>query len=143
MRYYAVIDTNVLVSSMLTSNPDSAIARIITSVRHNTIIPMYDDILEDILDHRHTHYVFPGGRGSTKSSFTGGISIPLLIMANPTVHAVCFRKVGNTIQTSIFPQVFGRRISRRMKGVRFPWMSRGECSLKTGFTIFLKNMETL
>lgn len=71
----------------------------------DAIIPMYDDVLEDILEHRHTHYVFPGGRGSTKSSFVGGVDIPLLIISNPTVHAVCFRKIGNTIQTSIFPQV--------------------------------------
>lgn len=69
------------------------------------IIPMYDDVLQDILEHRHTHYVFPGGRGSTKSSFVGGIDIPLLIMQNPLCHAVCFRKVANTIQTSIFSQV--------------------------------------
>lgn len=69
------------------------------------IIPMYDDVLLDILRHNHTHYVFPGGRGSTKSSFVGGNAIPILIMANPKVHAVCFRKVANTIQTSIFPQV--------------------------------------
>ena len=69
------------------------------------IIPMYDDVLEDILEHRHTHYVFAGGRGSTKSSFVGGISIPLLIVCNPNIHAVCFRKVANTIQNSIFAQV--------------------------------------
>lgn len=69
------------------------------------IIKMYDDVLEDILEHRHTHYVFPGGRGSTKSSFVGGIVIPLLIIQNPKCHAVCFRKIANTIQTSIFPQV--------------------------------------
>lgn len=69
------------------------------------IIPMYDDVLEDILNHGHTHYVFPGGRGSTKSSFVGGINIPLLIMQNPNVNAICFRKVANTIQTSIFSQV--------------------------------------
>lgn len=69
------------------------------------IIPMYDNVLEDILNHGHTHYVFPGGRGSTKSSFVGGIDIPLLIMAYPNVHACCFRKVGNTIQKSIFAQV--------------------------------------
>lgn len=69
------------------------------------IIPMYDDVLEDIFKHRHTHYIFPGGRGSTKSSFVGGIAIPLLIVSNPTVHAICFRKIANTIQTSIFPQV--------------------------------------
>ena len=65
---------------------------------------MYDDVLRDILEHKHTHYTFPGGRGSTKSSFVG-ICIPLLIMNNPNVHAVCFRKVGNTIQNSIRAQV--------------------------------------
>jgi len=69
------------------------------------IIPMYDEILQDVLSHRHTHYVGKGGRGSTKSSFFGGICIPLLIVNNPGVHAVCFRKIGNTIQTSIFAQV--------------------------------------
>lgn len=69
------------------------------------IIPMYDDVLMDIFQHKHVHYVFPGGRGSTKSSFVGGIAIPLLIMANPEIHAVCFRKIGNTIQNSIFSQV--------------------------------------
>lgn len=69
------------------------------------IIPMYDDVLEDILNHGHTHYVFPGGRGSTKSSFVGGIAIPLLIMTHSGTHAVCFRKVGNTVQKSIFAQI--------------------------------------
>jgi len=69
------------------------------------IIPMYDDVLLDVLRHNHTHYIFPGGRGSTKSSFVGGIAIPLLIMTNPKIHAICFRKVANTIQTSIFPQI--------------------------------------
>lgn len=71
----------------------------------DTIIPMYYDILEDVLAHRHTHYVGAGGRGSTKSSFFGGICIPLLIINNPGVHAICFRKVGNTIQNSIYAQV--------------------------------------
>lgn len=71
----------------------------------NCIIKMYEPVLDDILTHNHTHYVFPGGRGSTKSSFVGGIAIPLLIIANPKCHAVCFRKVGNTIQNSIFSQV--------------------------------------
>lgn len=66
---------------------------------------MYDEVLEDVLDHKHSRYVFPGGRGSTKSSFVGGICIPLLIVSNPNIHALCFRKIGNTIQTSIFPQV--------------------------------------
>lgn len=71
----------------------------------NSIIPMYFDVLQDVLEHRHTHYVGAGGRGSTKSSFFGGICIPLLIISNPGVHAVCFRKVGNTISNSIHSQV--------------------------------------
>ena len=69
------------------------------------IIPMYDEVLQDVLSHGHTHYVGAGGRGSTKSSFFGGICIPLLIISNPGVHAVVFRKIGNTIQTSTFAQV--------------------------------------
>lgn len=66
---------------------------------------MYKPVLKQILKHDFVHYVFAGGRGSTKSSFVGGIAIPLLIIANPTVHAVCFRKIGNTIQNSIYSQV--------------------------------------
>ena len=69
------------------------------------VIPMYAPILKDVLAHGHTHYVGAGGRGSTKSSFYGGICIPLLIVANPQVHAVCFRKIGNTIQNSIHSQI--------------------------------------
>lgn len=69
------------------------------------IIPMYDRVLKDVLRHGHTHYVGKGGRGSTKSSFFGGIAIPLLIVNYPGVHALCFRKVGNTIQSSIYAQV--------------------------------------
>lgn len=71
------------------------------------IIPMYKDVLQDILEHRHTHYVGAGGRGSTKSSFFGGIAIPLLLIAysHLNINAVCFRKVGNTIQNSIHSQI--------------------------------------
>lgn len=68
------------------------------------IIPMYDDVLRDIFEHKHTHYTFPGGRGSCKSSFVG-IAIPLIVVNNPQVHAACFRKVGNTIQNSIRAQI--------------------------------------
>ena len=71
----------------------------------NCVIPMYKPIFKDILMHGHTHYIGSGGRGSTKSSFYGGIAIPMLIVANPNLNAVCFRKVGNTIQNSIYSQV--------------------------------------
>ena len=76
-------------------------------IRINTkdcIIPMYQSVLDDILDHKHTHYVLAGGRGSTKSSFVG-IAIPLLLVAYSDVNAVCFRKIANTIQNSIYSQI--------------------------------------
>ena len=70
----------------------------------DVIIPMYRDVLKDILHHDHTHYVFPGGRGSTKSSFVSE-AIPLLMLQNPNVHCVVFRKVGNTMKTSVRSQI--------------------------------------
>ena len=69
------------------------------------IIPSYDKVFVDIMKHNHVHYCLKGGRGSTKSSFIGGIVIPLLIMKFPKVNAVCFRKVGNTVQNSIYSQI--------------------------------------
>lgn len=71
---------------------------------NDTIIPMYDDVLDDILEHHHTNYTFPGGRGSTKSSFISQ-AIPLLIVHYPDIHAAVFRKVGNTLKSSVFSQI--------------------------------------
>jgi len=68
------------------------------------IIPKYYDLLEDILDHKHTHYKLFGGRGSTKSSFIS-IAIPLLLISNPSIHACVFRKVGNTLKSSVYGQI--------------------------------------
>ena len=68
-------------------------------------IAKFDDVFQDIMEHKHTHYDFPGGRGSTKSSFIGGRVLPLLIIKNPNCHAVVFRRVGNTLKTSVYAQV--------------------------------------
>lgn len=73
------------------------------SIQDN-IIPMFDDVLEDIMEHGHVHYVFKGGRGSTKSSLIS-LAIPLLIINNPNIHATVFRKVGNTMKNSVWGQV--------------------------------------
>lgn len=70
----------------------------------DVIIPMYKDVLMDILKHEHTHYVFSGGRGSTKSSFISE-AIPLIMLQNPNVHVVVFRKVGNTMKNSVWSQI--------------------------------------
>ena len=41
MKYYAVIDTNVLISALLTSNPNSATVLILKYVLNGKIIPLY------------------------------------------------------------------------------------------------------
>jgi len=70
----------------------------------DVIIPMFKDLTIDVLEHKHTHYVNKGGRGSTKSSWISEM-IPLIMLNNPDVHAIVFRKVGNTMKNSVRSQV--------------------------------------
>lgn len=65
---------------------------------------MYFKVLKYILEHKYVHYVLAGGRGSTKSSFVS-IAIILLMLKYNDVNVICFRKVGNTIKTSIRNQI--------------------------------------
>ena len=43
MKYHAVIDTNVLVSSMLASDPTSTVARIVDAIRQDLMVPMFNE----------------------------------------------------------------------------------------------------
>lgn len=45
-----------------------------------------------------------GGRGSTKSSFCS-IGIGKLLQMHPDCNAVCIRRVGNTLRTSVYAQM--------------------------------------
>ena len=47
MKYYAVFDTNVLVSSLLTKKRDSATAKVVDAIASGDIIPLYS---QDVLD---------------------------------------------------------------------------------------------
>lgn len=48
MSYYAVIDTNVLISALLTKNVDSATVKVLYAVARGDIIPLYNfDIFEE------------------------------------------------------------------------------------------------
>lgn len=58
----------------------------------------------DIRDHKHTEYIFYGGRGSTKSSFISLVIIYLL-KNNPGVHALATRQVANTLRDSVYSQL--------------------------------------
>lgn len=71
----------------------------------NLIAPSFDEVFFDVEQHLHTFYLLAGGRGSAKSSFVGGIRIPVSVMEDPNIHAVVIRKVGNTIKNSVLPQI--------------------------------------
>lgn len=73
---------------------------------NDLIIPKYDDLLNDILDFKHVHYILYGGRGSSKSSFIA-IAIILLMIdpKNSDMHAVIFRKIANTLRDSVYAQI--------------------------------------
>lgn len=69
-----------------------------------TIAPHFDDLFWDIQEHKYTHYMLPGGRGSTKSSFISEM-IPLLLLQNEDCHAVIVRKNWSTLKGSVYNQV--------------------------------------
>lgn len=68
------------------------------------IAPVFAPVLFDIREHKYTEYVFPGGRGSAKSSFISTNVIDL-IMANPDMHAVVMRQVADTLRGSVYQQM--------------------------------------
>ena len=72
--------------------------------RKDLFIPRFDPIYNDILDHKYIHYIFQGGRGSTKSSFISFVIINLILL-HPDVHALCLRKIARTCQDTIFQQI--------------------------------------
>lgn len=66
--------------------------------------PVYQAAVYDIFQHRHTQYLFKGGRGGAKSSEISR-DIPLLLIQNKDVNALVMRKVGNTLRDSVYNQV--------------------------------------
>ena len=70
----------------------------------DTVSPAFDEAFYDVMEHKYTHYVTDGGRGSTKSSFVSEM-IPLLLMQNINYNAVVLRKVANTLKKSVYNQV--------------------------------------
>ena len=67
------------------------------------VVPVFAPVLFDIKEKRHTEYVFPGGRGSTKSSFVS-LAVGDILRSNDQIHAVIMRQVGDTMRSSIYQQ---------------------------------------
>ena len=61
---------------------------------------------KDIQSGKHTYYDLTGGRGSLKSSFVSiEIIYSMMKRENKNKHAVIYRKVGDTLETSVFSQI--------------------------------------
>lgn len=86
------------------ASPASAPVQTYSGIPASLIAPSFSAVQFDIADYNYSEFVFPGGRGSTKSSF---ISLELidLLMKNEQMHACVLRDVGNTIKDSVYAQI--------------------------------------
>lgn len=70
--------------------------------------PAYYEMHWDIINHNHTYYDLTGGRGSLKSSVVSiEIVLGMKLDAQKGImsNAVCYRKVGDTLATSVYDQI--------------------------------------
>lgn len=84
------------------------------------IAPSFYEIHNDLKQFRHTHYWLKGGRGSTKSSFIS-LEVILGMMKDTQANAVVLRKVGQTLQGSVYEQL---QWAVSVLGVEGYWVSK-------------------
>lgn len=75
-----------------------------TSRLTDIISPAFYGVYQAIKSGSITEAVLKGGRGSAKSSFVS-VEIILLLLKNPLIHACVFRRVGNTLRTTVYAQI--------------------------------------
>lgn len=101
---YLKIQRDKLKLEKLRSEPAKQEIKSYAGIPANMIAPVFSSALFDIQEHNHAEYVFPGGRGSGKSSFVG-LNVVDLIMNHEDMHACVLRAVGNTIKDSVYSQI--------------------------------------
>ena len=90
--------------NMSDSDTINSNAKIYNGIPANLIAPTFASVLFDINNYKYSEFVFPGGRGSTKSSFIS-LNVIDLIMRKDSVHACVLRQVANTLRSSVYQQV--------------------------------------
>ena len=75
-----------------------------TGIPADQIAPTFLPLVYDIRAGKHSEYVLPGGRGSTKSSFIS-LEVVDILMKNPQMHAVVLRQVGVTMADTVYNQL--------------------------------------
>lgn len=68
------------------------------------VAPVFAKVIHDIEENKYREFVFPGGRGSTKSSFIS-LEIIDLLEKNPEMHAAVYRQVADTLRDSVYAQI--------------------------------------
>lgn len=84
--------------------PPAVIQNEYKGIPANMIAPAFASVLFDIESRAHAEYVFPGGRGSTKSSFVS-LEVIDLLMKNEDMHACVMRQVADTLRSSVYQQI--------------------------------------
>ena len=84
--------------------PEAPEPKAYSGIPAGLIAPAFASVAFDIDEHEHSEYTFPGGRGSTKSSFIS-LKIIDLIKKNGNMHALVLRQFGNTIKDSVYNQL--------------------------------------
>ena len=84
--------------------PQKTEQKIYGGIPAELIAPKFSSVLFDIREQEHSEYVFPGGRGSTKSSFIS-LNVIDLMMTNEQLHACVLRQVGDTLRNSVYQQL--------------------------------------
>ncbi len=68
------------------------------------IAPVFYPAYHAIKEKTHSDIWLMGGRGSGKSSFAS-LAIVMGMLRNPQAHAMVYRKVGETLRDSVYPQL--------------------------------------
>lgn len=98
------IDKAYLKLEQQKAEPPKAEQNAYTGIPANMVAPSFSAVLFDIENQEHSEYVFPGGRGSTKSSFVS-LQVIDLIMKNDDMHACILRQVADTLRSSVYQQI--------------------------------------
>ena len=96
--YYDGLARRVKAASMMLRNGRRERERV-----EDHIAPVYLPLHDDMLNHRHTRYFLPGGRGSCKSSY---VSLAMVdgVMGDPEANGIVFRRVAATLRDSVYAQ---------------------------------------
>lgn len=100
--YGIIVDKELKIEEVQASQGDQDESKILIPATH--IAKSYAD-LNRIVDDGKSHEIWlPGGRGSAKSSYWGE-KVPELLENHPNWCAIIIRKVANTLNQSVKPQI--------------------------------------